>query len=159
GRSTAIAARLRAHPSAAQRGARIMIRLALVGASGRMGRRIIDVLPEFPKYQLTAAVVSSSSRSLGMVAPNSNGVRFSSDISAAARISDVVIDFSYPAASVLAARACAALATPCLIATTGHSEEEREDLIAASQNTPMAIVPNTSMGVYVTRQMAQLAAR
>jgi 4-hydroxy-tetrahydrodipicolinate reductase len=51
------------------------------------------------------------------------------------------------------------IGTPCLIATTGQTEVQRTTIIGASAKVAVLIAPNTSVGVYVTTRMAELAAK
>lgn len=136
-----------------------MSRVALIGASGRTGRLVIDVLPEFPTLTLAAAVVSPSNSACGSPVPGHAGIRFSHGIAAAVEAADVAIDFSRPEVSVEVAAACAAARKPCLIATTGHSEVQIAVLRAAAARVPLLLAPNTSIGVFVATRMAALAAR
>jgi 4-hydroxy-tetrahydrodipicolinate reductase len=133
-------------------------RLALIGAGGRVGRLIVDVLPEFPNVQLVAAVVSPTSKIVGSSVA-SGDLSYSSDITAAVSVADVAIDFSKPDVSIKVAHACAAATKPCLIATTGHDESQRNAIVAAAEKTAVLIAPNTSVGVFVTTQMSLLAAK
>jgi 4-hydroxy-tetrahydrodipicolinate reductase len=135
-------------------------RLAIVGAAGRTGRLVIDVLPEFQRVELVAAVVSPGSPLAGVSVPNAaGGMTYSSDIVRAAALADVTIDFSRPDISVAVAQACARAGKPCLIATTGHTNEQQAAIAAAAAQVAVLIAPNTSAGVYVATQLARLAAR
>src|SRR5262249_33181168 len=77
----------------------------------------------------------------------------------AVALADVAIDFSRPEVSVKVAQACARAGKACLVATTGHTDEQRKVLVEASRHTAVLIAANTSAGVFVTAQMAELACR
>ncbi len=136
------------------------MRLALIGASGRVGRLIVEVLPEFANCELVAAVVSPTSRVKGLPVPGAiSALAYSCDVLRAVERADVVVDFSRPETSVAVAQACAEFRKPCLIATTGQTVSQLADIEKASKWAAMAVVPNTSVGVFVTTQLAQLATR
>jgi 4-hydroxy-tetrahydrodipicolinate reductase len=127
---------------------------------GRTGRLVVDVHSEFPQVTLAAAVVSPTSSNIGRPVPNTNnGLTYTVDINSAVQLADVVIDFSRPEVSVAVAQSCAAMGKACLIATTGHTEDQLAALDAAAKRVALLVAANTSMGVYVMTQMADLATR
>lgn len=100
------------------------LRLVLVGAAGRMGRMLTQVIPDTLGLKLVAALESVGATNLGAdsgatygQAPN--GVPISCDIAAALAQADVVVDFSSPEATVELARAAAKFKVAHIIGTTG----------------------------------------
>jgi 4-hydroxy-tetrahydrodipicolinate reductase len=73
---------------------------------------------------------------------------------------DVVIDFSHPSATEAVNRACLGGGKPLVIGTTGHSEEQRASIEAASKSLPIVFSPNFSVGVnalfWLTREAARM---
>jgi 4-hydroxy-tetrahydrodipicolinate reductase len=135
-------------------------RIGLVGAAGRTGRLVVETAPEFPDVELVAAVVSPQSPLLGTSVPGATSpLIYSSNLEDAAKNADVVIDFSTAVVSVAVAETCARYGKACLIATTGHSQEQRQALITASRHCPLLLASNTSMGVFFMSQLVQLASR
>jgi 4-hydroxy-tetrahydrodipicolinate reductase len=129
-----------------------MIRLGVVGASGRTGARILEVVHEFPALQLTVAVTSSNSagRSVSLEY-DQRTITFVSDHSLLAAC-DVVIDFSTPESSVRSVEACASCGVPILIATTGLSSSDRSQIEVASKRCAVVMASNTSLGILAVRE-------
>ena len=117
------------------------VKLALVGAGGRMGTRI-DAL---------------AATSVGVMVV-ARFHRENMDQYALAGNAEVIIDFSSEhgtrAAIEIARKSGAAL----LVGTTGLSNEVIENLRALSASNAVIVSPNTSLGVAVTRRLARLAA-
>lgn len=138
-------------------GARIS-RIGIVGASGRMGREILALAPEFSELSIVAAFVSERSESLGQ--PTSvPGLLFSAMTEKQLSDLDGVIDFSNPEASIEVARLCAQHRLPLLVGTTGFTAEEQKKLSTAGEGIPLLLAPNTSVGVCVLGEVASLAQR
>jgi len=136
--------------------------IAVVGASGRSGSQVVNLLSEFPDFKLGAAIVSPNSKHLGAVCLSSvnNGgkeVLYSSDLEASIARCDAVIDFSLPESSIHVARSCAACGKPLIIATTGHSQGMLDEIRALAARTTILLASNTSIGIYVLNEIAALA--
>jgi 4-hydroxy-tetrahydrodipicolinate reductase len=131
-------------------------KVALIGASGRMGRELLAVLSEFPLFQLEAAVVSDSSQSKGR-ASGVAGVNF--EVYTAERLAtvDCVIDFSSPTLTPTIADQCGKRRIPLLVGTTGIDQSCREVISQAAQHAPILLAPNTSIGVAALSELASLA--
>lgn len=140
-----------------------MIRTVIVGASGRMGRNLIRVLPEFKSLQLSAALVGPRSAALGRDAGEladckALGVAITSDLGRALSGAQLVIDFSHPGATEANLAACVAAGVPLLIGTTGVSEAVQAKFEAAAQRIALLVAANTSRGLNVLLELAQRAA-
>src|SRR5205085_1286091 len=123
------------------------VRLALIGATGRMGRAVVHAVPEFPRVALAAAVASATSPGLGhdageLAGVGSLGVPVVSDLPLALRQADVAIDFSLPAATRANLLACRAARKPLLLCTTGFTAALEEDLSAASRDVALLVAAN-----------------
>lgn len=137
------------------------IPLVIFGASGRNGKRLVDLATQDPKWALTGAVVGSSSPSIGVDAGVLAGVG-----EIGLPISDqwpsncaVAIDFSNPAASQIALKHCREHGIPLVIATTGFSELEVDEIHRAALDIPICFAPNMSVAVNVTMKLVEHAAR
>jgi 4-hydroxy-tetrahydrodipicolinate reductase len=106
---------------------------------------------------LHAAVVSPGSASVGLEVAGTN-LRYSGELHALDG-ADVVIEFTNPETSLLVAQWCASHTIPVLIATTGHTAEQREDLKKCGAQTALGIAPNTSVGAAVLTRLAVEAKR
>lgn len=134
------------------------LRVALVGASGRMGREILKLADEFPGLKIVSALVSPGSEVLGQPT-DVTGLSFSAVSSEAIRDADGVIDFSNPEAGMKVAQLCAEASLPLLIGTTGFTVAEQDELRNAAKRIPLLLAPNTSLGVAVLSELASLAQR
>jgi 4-hydroxy-tetrahydrodipicolinate reductase len=132
-------------------------RVAIVGASGRMGRALLEDA-EGAGCEVVAAIVRPGSPSLGE-ALGPGGVRATDDLAEAASRCDVVIDFSSPAACVVAARAAAAAGVAFVSGTTGLGAEELAALEQAAGEAAVLHAANFSVGVNVLARLVELAAR
>jgi 4-hydroxy-tetrahydrodipicolinate reductase len=141
-----------------------MIRIVLIGATGRMGQAILRAAREQPEVQITGAVTSLGSSQLGndvgeLAGVGAIGVRIGSDLSATLRDADVAIDFSLPIATAANVAACAAARKPLLIGTTGVPAEVLSDIERAAQHIPLLVAPNTSVGVTLLLELVRQSAR
>lgn len=132
------------------------VKLALVGASGRLGQSVLSVLAEYQQFELVAALVSPNSKFLASLCPNSK-LKYSADIKAGLASADLVIDFSSPLISTEILKIAANNHTPCLIATTGHSADQVKQIEQLAKSLPVALCPNTSIGIYATGKIAKLS--
>ncbi len=137
------------------------LKLAIHGAAGRMGRRLVALADAHPDLNLTAAIDSPESPYLGQDAGElagigRRGVPLTSDIPDGL---DVLIDFSVPAAAVHATAVCAGKGIPIVVATTGLSPEARDQVLAFSHRTPLLWSPNMSLAVNLTMKLAAQTGR
>jgi len=119
--------------------------LGICGAEGRMGRALLALLPEYPELRLTAALTEHDSPGVGGLV---GGVRLAGRAAEVAGEAEVWIDFSAPGSSVILAEECARWGGALLVGTTGHSIPEREALLKSARRIPVALVANTSIGVF-----------
>jgi 4-hydroxy-tetrahydrodipicolinate reductase len=134
--------------------------IALNGAAGAMGRRIICLLEDTPDCELTAAMERPGHPDLGRDAGELAGrgpvaIELSSELTADA---DVLVDFSAPAAAVERATECAGRGMALLVGTTGLSGEQRQAIERLSDTVPVLIASNLSMGVNLLFRLAEEAA-
>jgi 4-hydroxy-tetrahydrodipicolinate reductase len=140
------------------------VRATLIGVSGRMGQALLRAAPAFPRLDITGAVASPTSLSLGRDAGEVAGVGclhlpIISELPRALTEADVAIDFSSPAATHINLAACRAARKPLLIGTTGFAAELDEALAAAARDIPLLIAANTSLGVTLLLELVRIAAR
>lgn len=141
-----------------------VVRLVIVGASGRMGIQLLRLLAQFPALRLVGAVASERSAALGRDAGQHAGVPVSAvPISAALPPllpqADVVLDFSSPGAAAAHVAACAAARVPLLLGTSGLPAELAAPLAAAADVIPLLVAPNTSLGVTLLLELVRQAAQ
>jgi 4-hydroxy-tetrahydrodipicolinate reductase len=140
------------------------LNVAMLGASGRMGRAIVPQVLESHELRLTGALAAPGDRSIGHDAGFNAGVSpvavaVTDDAAVALAGANVAIDFTLPAVSMVNARICRDLACAMVIGTTGHSAEQRAELEEIAQSIPVVLAPNMSLGVNLLFKLAELAAR
>ncbi|MBR2694487.1 MAG: 4-hydroxy-tetrahydrodipicolinate reductase [Thermoguttaceae bacterium] len=137
-------------------------RVAIYGAAGRMGKRLIALAAADPALEVAAAVEMPGHPLLwadsGEVAGiGKNNVPLVDALPDAAAV-DAVIDFSSPAALDAVLDLCRARNLALVYATTGLSDEQKEKLRAAADRTPVLWSPSMSLTVNLTMKLAQIAA-
>ncbi len=134
------------------------VRVALLGASGRMGRSVLSAAASDPAVRLCAALVSPGSRAAGASAGGAQGLTFTSDL-AALETAQVVIDFSSADATQAHLAACVRLRRALVVCSTGQGPQLQGDYAAAARDIALLVAPNTSLGVTLLTELAERAAR
>ncbi len=137
------------------------LRLAINGAGGRMGKRLVALGSEDQQLQVVAALEWERHPALGqdagVVAGFAElGVPLASELTADV---DAMIDFSIPDATDKALDACVQGGIPLVLATTGHTEEQQERIRAAAAKIPLVWAPSMSLAVNLTMKLTEIAAR
>jgi 4-hydroxy-tetrahydrodipicolinate reductase len=140
-----------------------MIRVAILGGAGRMGRALVACAAGLD-VAVTAVVASAHSAALGQDAGEMAGVRrlgvaVSSDLTAALRGAQVVVDFSSPLATRNHLEQCALARVPLLLGTTGLPDGIDADFARAAERMPLLVAANTSLGITLLLDLVQRAAR
>lgn len=141
-----------------------MIRAAIIGVSGRMGRELVRAASDNPALSVVAAVASPASPAIGQDAGElagikTIGVRVTNDLPAALSQADVAVDFSDPRVTQSNLTACRLARKPLLIGTTGFAADLTAAFEAAAQDLPLLVAPNTSVGVTLLIELVREAAR
>ena len=138
-------------------------RVAVAGASGRMGRMLIEAVLAAPDCVLSAALDRPDSTAIGQDAATglgrSSGVTVSADLQAAAAVSDVLIDFTRPEGTLAHLQACRMHGTRMVIGTTGFSEAQKAEIAEQAQHIGVVMAPNMAVGVNVVLGLLEMAAR
>jgi len=140
------------------------VRVAVIGAAGRMGRALIEAVTEAEGVALTAAIDRPGNSLIGsdageLAAIGKLGVAVADSLDAVKDDFDVLIDFTAPAATVANARFCAEHGKKMAIGTTGLSEDEKAQLAEAASKTAIMFAPNMSMGVNLCFKLLEIAAQ
>lgn len=114
------------------------IKVLLNGAKGRMGQAII------------AAATTSVCEIVAACDMGDNPADFIKDC-------DVVVDFSFRDATLPLAKLCSEFGKALVIGTTGHSPEQREQILQAVKNIPVVWAGNYSIGVNLLNQLVKIA--
>lgn len=138
-------------------------RVAVAGASGRMGRMLIEAICASDDCVLAGALDLPGSSAVGQDAAaflgRATGVLITADLHAGLQNADVLIDFTRPEGTLTHAAACAELGVQMVIGTTGFSDAQKAGLDAAAGRVAMVLAPNMSVGVNVTLKLLQMAAQ
>ncbi|QIL42869.1 4-hydroxy-tetrahydrodipicolinate reductase [Acidovorax sp. HDW3] len=139
------------------------IRVAVAGASGRMGRMLIEAVRASDDCILAGALDLASSPAIGSDATAflgvASGVPITADLRAGLAGADVLIDFTRPEGTLAHLAVCAELGVKAVVGTTGFSPEQKDELAAWGQKTAIVFAPNMSVGVNVTFKLLQMAAQ
>jgi 4-hydroxy-tetrahydrodipicolinate reductase len=141
-----------------------VIRAAIIGVSGRMGRALVRAASISPDISIVAAVASAQSSALGkdageLAGVGATGVQVTADLATALSQVDVAIDFSNPQATQSNLTACREARKPLLIGTTGFATDLTAAFAVAARDIPLLVAPNTSLGVTLLIELVRQAAR
>ncbi len=140
------------------------LRLAVMGAAGRMGRMLVQAIPETLGMRLSGALESANSPAIGLdsgelIGAGANGVVISDDIEEVLAKSDVVIDFSSPVATVALVALTAKAGVAHVIGTTGLSQLDLSAIAVAAEKTAIVRSGNMSLGVNLLAGLVERAAK
>jgi 4-hydroxy-tetrahydrodipicolinate reductase len=138
------------------------MRVAVNGAAGAMGKRIVALLAQTDDCELVAALERSDHPDLGEDAGTQAGtaplgVQLSSALSGDP---DVLVDFSSPGATLGRAKKCADLGIAVVIGTTGLSAEQLAEVeTQVASRVPVLVASNMSLGVNLMFALTEQVAR
>ncbi len=129
-----------------------MVRIAVIGAAGRMGKTLIEAVGQAEGAALTAAIERPESSLIGADAGELAGVgrlhvAISGSLQHVLNDFDVLIDFTHPTTTLNNVQHCLAAGKAMVIGTTGFSEDEKMQLAEAGKRIPIVFAPNFSVGV------------
>lgn len=136
------------------------LRVAIHGAAGRMGKRLVALGSLDPELHVVAALESASHPDLGTDAGVLAGVgEIGVPLTCQLLVPiDVVIDFSVPSAALHIAAEAAARGLPLVVATTGFEVEDKHRLTEFGHTIPLVWSPSMSMAVNLTMKLVATAA-
>ena len=139
------------------------LRIAIAGASGRMGRMLIEAVLQADDCQLAGALDQPGSPALGQDASaflgRPSGVPIVSDLREGLAQAQVLIDFTRPEGTLAHLQVCRELGVKLVVGTTGFSEEQKAQITEAAQDVAIVMAPNMSVGVNVVLRLLDMAAR
>ncbi|HNS44462.1 MAG TPA: 4-hydroxy-tetrahydrodipicolinate reductase [Alphaproteobacteria bacterium] len=127
------------------------MKIGIAGCTGRMGQMLVKEILATQDLYLAGGVT----RDKGNLPTNVPILIDDEDLFA---VSDLVIDFTAPEASVRHARVAASTKKPLVIGTTGISESQMADIKEASKNAPILYTPNASLGVNLMMSLVKKVA-
>jgi 4-hydroxy-tetrahydrodipicolinate reductase len=143
-------------------GTSAMVRVAIAGAAGRMGRALIEAGTRAEGISVTAALERAQSPALGNDAGELAGVG-RVGVSVSDRLEpagfDVLIDFTRPEATLEHLEVCRRHGRGMVIGTTGFDEAGRARIAQAGEQIALVFAPNMSIGVNLCFKLLEIAAR
>ncbi|HEX7079572.1 MAG TPA: 4-hydroxy-tetrahydrodipicolinate reductase [Gammaproteobacteria bacterium] len=141
-----------------------MLKLAVLGASGRMGRAILGCVAEADDFRLTGAVTQSGDPTIGRDAGEAAGlapfgVPLTDDRQQALHGAQVAVDFTLPTALEANVKACVETGTALVVGTTGLEKRHFDAMERAAHQIPIVYGRNMSVGVNLFMELVARAAR
>jgi 4-hydroxy-tetrahydrodipicolinate reductase len=141
-----------------------MMRIGLVGVSGRMGLNLIKASALSSQASLTVAVSRPGSMAVGrdagdLASISHLGLPVGDNLADALHLFDVLIDFTRPDASMDFLRLCQQAGKKVVIGTTGFSGSQKQTIAAMAQDTAIVLAPNFSVGVNLSLKLLEIAAQ
>ena len=138
-------------------------KLAVAGASGRMGQMVIEAIRQSGDFTLAGALDVAASPSIGLDAAafsgQVSGVLIHSDLRKGLQNAGVLIDFTRPEGTMAHLAVCRELGVKMVIGTTGFSDAQKAEIAAAAKDIAIMMAPNMSVGVNVTLKLLEMAAK
>ncbi len=138
------------------------MKVAIAGASGKMGRMLIETALSQPDMELAVALDHASSGALGQDAGASlgieTGIKITDDLDALGQ-ADCLIDFTRPEGTLVHLEACVKHGVKMVIGTTGFDDQGKAAISAAAKSVGIVFAPNMSVGVNATLKLLEVAAK
>src|SRR5687767_13594151 len=139
------------------------LRIAIAGASGRMGHMLIEAVSGADDLALVAALDVAGSPAIGKDATaflgTASGVAITDDLQAALSQAQVLIDFTRPEGTLAHLAACRRLGVKAVVGTTGISDAQKAQIAEHAEHIAIVLAPNMSVGVNVVMKLLDMAAR
>ena len=138
-------------------------RIAVAGASGRMGHMLIEAVRAADDCQLAGALDREGSPTLGGDAGAflgfAAGVGVTADLRTGLAGAQVLIDFTRPEGTMAHLAVCRELGVQAVIGTTGFSDAQKAEIAEIAKDIAIVMAPNMSVGVNVTFKLLEMAAK
>jgi len=141
-----------------------MLRVAVVGVSGRMGISLIKACVLSKNTEFTSAISRAESISVGKDAGELAGIGHADiavvgDLKQVVDQFDVLIDFTRPEQSMEYIEICRLAGKKIVIGTTGYSDLQKESIAEAAQDVAIVLAPNMSVGVNLSLKLLEMTAK
>ncbi len=139
------------------------LKIAIAGASGRMGKMLIEAVTQSDDCELVGALDIASSTAIGRdpceFLGRRSGITITSDLNIALQNADALIDFTRPEGTLEHLKACRQHKVNAIIGTTGFDDSGIAAIHAAGQDIGIVFSPNMAVGVNVTFKLLEVAAK
>lgn len=137
-------------------------RIAIAGASGRMGKMLIEATLKDPALELTAAFDRPGSpmvgRDAGELVGDACGVVIGDDAASAIACADCLIDFTLPEGTLTHVQLVREAGKAMVIGTTGIDADGKAVIAEAGEHIPVVFAPNMAVGVNAVFRLLEVAA-
>jgi 4-hydroxy-tetrahydrodipicolinate reductase len=139
------------------------LKIAIVGAAGRMGRELGKIVSDTPGCALAGGIEAAGSPFIGadyggLIGQSASGVKISDDADQVLKAVDGIIDFTVPAATLAMVKRCAALKKIHVIGTTGIDAAGDALIAEAAKSTVIVKSGNFSLGVNILQGLVRRVA-
>ena len=139
------------------------LKIAVAGASGRMGHILIEAIQNAHDAVLAGALDVPEAAGIGSDAAaftgKPAGISVEADLSKGLANAQYLIDFTRPEGTLKHLEYCATHGIKMIIGTTGFDEAGKAAIAQAAQKTAIVFAPNMSVGVNVTMKLLEMAAK
>ena len=139
------------------------MKIAVAGASGRMGHMLVEAILAEDQSELAGALDLPGSALVGTDAASflgqTTGTLVESDLALGLAHAEYLIDFTRPEGTLKHLEYCAARGIKMIIGTTGFDDAGKAAIANAAKKTAIVYAPNMSVGVNVTMKLLELAAK
>ncbi len=139
------------------------IRIAVNGAAGKMGRRLVSLTPEMPRFALAGAFERDGHADMGKDAGGVAGCAkmgiLLKTLSAAEKSMQVMIDFSSPEGAAFSIQTAESISRPAVICSTGLTPDQEKKIKAATKKIAVVYAPNMSLGLNLLLHLTEQAAK
>jgi 4-hydroxy-tetrahydrodipicolinate reductase len=139
------------------------LRIAVAGASGRMGRMLVEAVLDASDLALAGALDLASSPFLGhdaaAFAGRTSAALITADLRTGLAGAQVLIDFTRPEGTLAHLAACRELGVKAVIGTTGFNDAQKAQIAEHARHIAIMMAPNMSVGVNVVLRLLDVAAR
>ncbi|MBF0217917.1 MAG: 4-hydroxy-tetrahydrodipicolinate reductase [Gammaproteobacteria bacterium] len=141
-----------------------MLKVAVTGAAGRMGRTIIEAIHISEGLSLGAAIERQGSSLIGADAGEvagigKIGVTICDNLAAVSNDFDVLIEFTLPEPTLRHLLICRDAKKAMVIGTTGFDPAGKEEIHHSAKLIPIVFAPNMSVGVNLSFKLLEIAAK
>ncbi|MDG3089051.1 4-hydroxy-tetrahydrodipicolinate reductase [Vibrio hannami] len=141
-----------------------MVRIAIAGAAGRMGRNLVKATHHNPNSSVGAGSERPESSLVGvdigeLCGEGSFNISLVDNLEKSIEEFDVIIDFTAPVSTLANIELCKKYQKKIVIGTTGFSEDEKQQIDEAAKVIPLVLAPNYSVGVNLVFKLLEKAAK
>jgi 4-hydroxy-tetrahydrodipicolinate reductase len=140
-----------------------MIKIAITGAGGRMGKALIEAVAQTKGLKLSAAIERPDSTLIGvdsgeLAGLGRNNITVVASLQEVIDQFDILIDFSTPVSTSANIELCAQQGKKIVVGTTGFDEQQLKSIDQASNKIAICMASNYATGVNLCFKLAELAA-